>query len=321
MGELLRKRVELFGLLIAAGAIISAVTLFGFAGRLWWVFDLFSHFRVQYLLSILPIITLLLLGKRFRASAVFGLFAAINLACILPYYLSAGPAASNKPVLRAISFNVNTANEQFDLVKHFILEHKPDVILLMEVNSAWVKALEEIREVYPYRKSEPREDNFGIALYSKLSFTTCEIVYLGRAGVPSIVGEFDVEGEKLTIVGTHPLPPISDVYSAFRNDQIEAVSVYLSSVSGPKILMGDLNTSPWSYYFGRLLSTAGLQDSSMGRGIEPTWPTHKIWMRIPIDFCLISAEITIVDKKVGADIGSDHFPVIVDFTLAGSRLE
>ena len=314
MGELLRKRVEVFGLLVAAGAVICAVTLFGFAGRLWWVFDLFSHFRVQYLLSI-SLIILLLVGKRFRASAVFGLFAAINLACILPYYFSPNPEAVNTPRLRAISFNVNTANEQFDLVKHFIIEQKPDVILLMAVNAAWVKALEEIRELYPYQKSEPREDNFGIALYSRLSFATCEIVYLGRAGVPSIVGEFDVEGERLTIVGTHPLPPISDVYSAFRNDQIEAVSVYLTSVSGPKILMGDLNTSPWSGHFRRLLATAGLRDSSMGRGIEPTWPTYKMWMRIPIDFCLVSEEVTVVDKRLGEDLGSDHFPVIVDFTL------
>jgi endonuclease/exonuclease/phosphatase (EEP) superfamily protein YafD len=316
MSELLRKRVDFFGLLMAAGSIICAVTLFGFAGRLWWVFDLFSHFRVQYFLSTSLILILLLIGKRFRASAVFGLIAAINFACILPYYLSPNPATSKTPVLRAVSINVNTANEQFDAVKDFILEHNPDFILLMEVNADWVKALEEMRPVYPYQKSEPREDNFGIALYSKLSFTRCDVAYLGRAGVPSIVGEFDVEGQKLTLVGTHPLPPISDVYSHFRNDQIEAVSVYLASVPGPKILLGDLNMSPWSYYFGRLLSRARLVDSSIGRGIEPTWPTHQIWMRIPIDFCLVSEEISIEAKKVGEDIGSDHFPLIVDFSLA-----
>ena len=48
----------------------------------------------------------------------------------------------------------------------------------------------------------------------------------------------------------------------------------------------------------------------------PTWPTNQIWMRIPIDFCLVSQEFTIMDKRVGVDIGSDHFPLIVDLSLA-----
>ena len=82
------KRVTLLGLCVSAGAVVCAATLLGFAGRLWWFFDLFSHFRVQYLLSLSLVVLLTLLGRRFRASGVFGLFVAANLACILPYYLS-----------------------------------------------------------------------------------------------------------------------------------------------------------------------------------------------------------------------------------------
>jgi endonuclease/exonuclease/phosphatase (EEP) superfamily protein YafD len=40
-----------------------------------------------------------------------------------------------------------------------------------------------------------------------------------------------------------------------------------------------------------------------------------MWLRIPIDFCLVSEEITIRNKTIGTDIGSDHFPLIVDFAL------
>jgi endonuclease/exonuclease/phosphatase (EEP) superfamily protein YafD len=96
----------------------------------------------------------------------------------------------------------------------------------------------------------PREDNFGIALYSKLPFTKCNVVELGQAGVPSIVAEFDIQGQTLTVLGTHALPPIDNAYSWFRNNQIEAVATYLVSVAGPKVLLGDLNMTPWSPYFG-----------------------------------------------------------------------
>ena len=80
---------------------------------------------------------------------------------------------SGSTALRFISLNVHTANDQFDLVKQLIRDHDPDVVLLMEVNAEWIEALEELHSVYPYQQVEPREDNFGIALYSKRAFTTC----------------------------------------------------------------------------------------------------------------------------------------------------
>ena len=109
---------------------------------------------------------------------------------------------------------------------------------------------------------------------------------------------------------------MSAANTALRNDQLDAVAQYVATVTGPKILMGDLNTSPWSHCFGRLLSRAKLVDSSRGRGVEATWPTNLIWLRIPIDFCLVSEGIAVKDKQVGTDIGSDHFPLIVDVALA-----
>ena len=81
------KRVTWLGSCTSAGAVVCAATMLGFAGRFWWVFDLFSHFRVQYLLSLLLVIAFTLLNKRFRISGVLGLFAAVNLAYVLPYYV------------------------------------------------------------------------------------------------------------------------------------------------------------------------------------------------------------------------------------------
>ena len=317
MGESASKRVTLLGTCVSAGAVACVATLLGFAGRFWWVFDLFSHFRVQYLLSLSLVVLLTLLARRFRASGVLGLFAAANLACIFPYYLPVDSTVhSGSTALRFISLNVHTANDRFDLVKQLMRDRDPDVVLLMEVNAEWIEAMEELRPVYPHQQVEPREDNFGIALYSKRAFTTCGIVYLGRAEVPSVVGEVEVAGRRLTIVGTHPLPPMSAAYTAFRNDQLDAVAQYMAAATGPKIVMGDLNTSPWSHCFGRLLSRAELADSSRGRGVHATWPTNLIWLRIPIDFCLVSDGIVVNDKQVGTDVGSDHFPLIVDLALA-----
>lgn len=291
-------------------------TLAGFAGRYWWFFDLFSHFRIQYLVSGAALALLLLLCRRFLSSAAAGACLAINLFCVWPYYLPPAPRQdATLPVWRAATINVNTANERFDLVTDYVRETRPDVLLLVEVNGAWIKAMEAISAEYPFQRCEPREDNFGIALYSRSPWLKCETVYLGEAQVPSLVAAFEVRGRTLTVFGTHALPPVDDVYSRRRNSQLSAVADFLASVSGPKILLGDLNATPWSFVFGNLLERSSLRDSSLGMGVRPTWPAGSLILKLPIDFCLVSREILVRDRWIGPSVGSDHYPLAVDFSL------
>jgi endonuclease/exonuclease/phosphatase (EEP) superfamily protein YafD len=39
-------------------------------------------------------------------------------------------------------------------------------------------------------------------------------------------------------------------------------------------------------------------------------------MSVPIDHCLVSPEITILDRRLGPAVGSDHYPLIVDFIIS-----
>ena len=47
----LRLSVRPWGLLTVAGVVASLATVIGFIGRFYWFFDLFSHFRIHYLLA------------------------------------------------------------------------------------------------------------------------------------------------------------------------------------------------------------------------------------------------------------------------------
>jgi endonuclease/exonuclease/phosphatase (EEP) superfamily protein YafD len=300
----------------AACALLTVATLLGFAGRYWWLFDLFAHFRIQYLVSGLALASLLLLCRRFLSLAAAGASIAINLFCVWPYYLP--PAIrydANLPVMRAATINVNTANRRFELVTSYIRETRPDVLLLVEVNGDWIRAMEGISADYPYQRCEPQEDNFGIALYSRSPWLKCETVYLGEAQVPSLVAAFDIGGRTLTVFGTHALPPVDEVYSRRRNSQLSEVADFLASVSGPKMLLGDFNATPWSFAFANLLKRSALRDSSLGMGVRPTWPVGKLPLKLPIDFCLVSEEILVRDRWIGPQVGSDHYPLAVDFCL------
>jgi len=303
------------GLLTAAGAIACVATIVGFLGRYSWFLDLFSHFRVQYFFGLGGLGLIFLVLKDRRKAAIFLIFSIINLCIILPlYFRSGGQPAHSENTLRVMLLNVNTRFGDAERVKKVILEVDPDFVVLEEISSRWVNALDWLAKSYPYSRIQPREDNFGIGLFSKLPLSEDSISYIGNADVPSVVARINTREGILAIIATHPLPPGGASYTRWRNEQLEKIPDFLPA-SLPVLLVGDLNVTPWNYYFRRLVKRTGLQDSSQGRGVQPTWPNDNPLLLIPIDHCLHSSNILVLDKKIGPAVGSDHYPVIVDFTI------
>ena len=309
--------LHLFGLFTAAGAVISTATLLGFLGRFHWFFDLFSHFRVLYFIALICISIPILILRYYKTSIILAILAVSNLAVILPLYFGGQPPpAKTASTIRAVLLNVNTQTGVPELVSQFLRETRPDILVLEEINDQWVTDLQWLVEFYPYSCMEEREDNFGICLLSKFQITTSEIVYIGDGGVPSIIATIDTPQGKLAIIATHPPPPISSLYSYWRNSQLNDLPKYTKEPL-PTILVGDLNVTPWNYHFKKLLKNSELINSSQGRGIYPTWPNKKFILPIPIpiDHFLHSSSIYIADKKVGPNVGSDHRPIIIDFCI------
>ena len=200
-------------------------------------------------------------------------------------------------------------------MERFAREANPDFLLLLEVDERWLRELEALRPSLPHRVAALREDEFGIALYSRYPFHAAKAVTIGKAGVPTVVVEVDLSGRRLFLVGTHPVPPGGATLSAYRNDQLQKLGEYLRGVEGPVLLLGDLNVTPWSIHFRRFAQGAGLRDASQGRGPQPTWPALPWPLSIPLDHALHRPEVCIVEKRIGNGVRSDHYPVIVDFQL------
>jgi len=310
-------RIRPYGILTVAGVLTGAATLAGFLGRLWWVLDLFSHFRVQYaILSFLIAVALLIL-RRVRTASVFLVLAVVNTVLILPLYLGrVAPPDTESPQYRAVLANVYTPNQHRELLISLIEQYEPDFFVLQEVNTRWLEDIRSLETAYPYAEQCPRPDNFGMALYSKRPFAKCDTVYIGDAMVPSICAQFELDGRRLTVLGIHTIPPARREGFLLRNEQLARIPEFLQEYQGPVIVLGDLNMTPWSHHFRKLLREAGLKDGSRGHGIARTWPTDLFLLRIPIDHFLHSPDLTVVSRKKGQHIGSDHYPIIVDFAFA-----
>ncbi len=316
MSEFFSLRIRLWGLLTALGFLAVLGTIAGFFGQYAWWMDLGSHFRAQYVVFFAVLAACYGLGRKSRWA-----FGALALAFVnaVPVAMFLLPLATTTPVssasCRAMLINVNTQRGSPSRVIAAIRRENPDIVVLEEISDKWVEALGPILESYAIRKIQTRDDNFGIGLLSRVPCVSTQVVYMGEAEVPSILTEATLEGRRLILVATHPLPPGGPNYSAYRNEQLEVVARRVAAMDGPVLLLGDLNVTPWSHYYRRFVSTSGLSDAATGRTIMPTWPTFCSLLWIQIDHCFHSDEIDIGATRVGENVGSDHYPLIVDFAL------
>ena len=320
MKEFLSAKVSFEGLLVSLGALVSVFTVTAFLGGIGWPCEITSHFRVQYAAGLAVLAAFFCLRRKFRIGGIFVGFAAANFIVVAPCFLGANPRGDSGGLkLRVMSVNVRTENQRYDLVIASINKYRPGLLVLEEVNERWLNQLAGLREDFRHAIEQPRHDNFGIALFSRLPLNSNKIVYLGDTEAPSVTAQIDVGGRRLTVLGTHPQPPGNLENFRLRNEQLGEVAKFVRSQTNPVIVLGDLNATPWSYYFQRLVRESGLLDSSKGRGIHATWPAALFPLGIPIDHCLVSPEIGVVNRTTGNNVGSDHLPIVVDLDLPTSN--
>jgi endonuclease/exonuclease/phosphatase (EEP) superfamily protein YafD len=304
------------GIAEVMGLVLWTATVAGFLARCWWVLELTSHFRLHLAAGFAVLTLIWLMKRRWKMATYCGAGLALNALLVLLVFWPAGnPVAGTGARLKLVSLNVHTRNIRSDLVLNYLKSADADVVLLMEVDAAWMESLKPLRATYPQVIAQPREDNFGIALFSRLSLTHSEVIELGDAEVPSIATTLVLGGREVFLLGTHPLPPGSAEYAQSRNHQLKAIAAWARGHPGDVIVAGDLNCTPWSPYFGALLRDGGLKSDAPHRGLFSSWPAWLPWLRIPLDHCLVTPNITVTGKRMGPPVGSDHLPLFIELQL------
>jgi endonuclease/exonuclease/phosphatase (EEP) superfamily protein YafD len=305
----------LLGLGLCVLIATGAATLAAFNARQGWRWELLCHFRVQYFWALLAATALFVCLRHWFLAASAAVLATANLALIVPLYFGGGDVPAAGKTVRVLSLNVHFLNRDFEPTLALIRREKPDVILLMEFTPAWAEAINKLAAEYPYSHEIPRHSPAGIALLSRHEITDLEIHELHDVRLPTVIAGIATPSGRLTVVGTHPASPGSPEHFDARNRQLAEVAKLAGERSGPVVLIGDLNCTSWSPYFADLLQVSQLRDSRLGYGVEPTWPWFPLPLRIPIDHGLVSREVSVVDRRVGPAVGSDHRPILLDLAF------
>lgn len=318
--KMIKIILEKFEKLLRIFFIASIVfTLTGFLSRYGLLFDRAAHFRMQYFFLQLVFVFLYIILKYRKALFIAALVTAINLTQILPLYIKPSPVNFSELKglnrISILSINLRKDNKKYRKTAEYIKSINPDFLLLTEVNQEWYKALSDILKQYTCNKFLLREDCFGIGLFSKLESNRMIVKDYVGINLPTIVAEFNIKEEPLTLILVHTLPPANKYYYSLRNKHLANISFQRNHLSKNLVIMGDLNTTSWSFSFKNLLKKMDLKDSRKGFGLQNSWPTPFPLLQIAIDHCLVSKNIIVLEHKIGPNIGSDHYPVYVQLGL------
>ncbi len=311
----IKKGLAKRGKILFYASCICTVT--GFLGRYFMVFELTSHFRVQYFLILL--ISAIVYGcrKKWKHLAAALFFLIVNGAVIIPWYLLEKEPNTivNHPPVRILFANVHTSNNDYSSLLELIEKESPDIIALQEVDEKWANAVKGLCPRYPFHEFCPRSDNFGLAVLSKISLRDIQVKSFCKVTVPTIVAAVETPASPFTLIITHPVPPAIPSYYSLRNEQLAQIAEYVRTQKGPSVIVGDLNLTMWSWYHDKLLAETGMKNARRGFGINPTWPTLLPPLYIPLDHCLCTSSIQVLSFRTTARIGSDHLPCVVDLLI------
>ena len=225
-------------------------------------------------------------------------------------------AKGEKSNFKITSINIFSQNEEFQHLKDYLTKDKSDVIVLQELTPAWQKHVEFIRKEYPYYKEEVRSNNFGIAIYSKIPFSKVSTKNYIDEMHPSILAEIIVDAKPLSILATHPVPPLpNQARFERRNKQYELMKQEIDALPNENIiLVGDLNSTVYSPNF-KLVQTDKMKDARSGFGLNNSWNAFIPIFRTNIDQCWVSKKIKVTNFYRGDDIKSDHFPIVAELKI------
>lgn len=303
---------------------LAAATLATFLAGFLWLFDLFSHFRLQYI-AVAVVLALLLVWTRPRWAAVVALLLGLWHGYV---YLDAPSArvadACASETVDLLAFNLLYRNEHKEEAVAFIAESGADIVVLEENTAPWAPYLETLAETYLYRVPENWRDADGPTVLSRLPILSVESVKPfenDTLGTDSDFGDFaaskwylvvrlDVGGREAMLIAVHPPYPNGTRLTALRNGYLLDEAARAGRETGPTIMVGDFNTTPWSPVFDELAALGALGSAGATHPIYPiTWPSFFAPVRIPIDHILVNDHVGIVSYGRGPDLGSDHFPI------------
>jgi endonuclease/exonuclease/phosphatase (EEP) superfamily protein YafD len=289
----------------------------------WWIriFD-FPRLQIAVVLAIALLVSVLTKSSARGWLVVLPLSLsalAWQVWMILPYtpvwqvQMLAAKSCKSESRVRFLMANVLQENRNARALLRLVDETDPDIILLTEVDEWWVEEMQTVFETHPNAVLEPLSNTYGIALYSQLPLADSEVRYILEDDIPSILTKVRLaDGQAFSLWAVHPTPPRPGDDTDERDAELLLVAKEVAAQEAPAIVAGDLNDVAWSSTTTLFQEISGTLDPRIGRGLYATFNADWPLMKWPLDHLFATEQWTLGEFRRLADIGSDHFPILVE---------
>lgn len=308
---------------LALGLACLALSVYTWGGRITPRLDALANFAPLYLAGglVAALVALFVpMGWLRLALALPGLAAVAGAGALMWPELTR-PMSPRAPAdaphqLKLIQFNTWADNVDPEATGRWIAEQDADVVVIEEPRSAIVKAI--LRERH-YYVTGPKA---SVMIFSRAKPLDTPYPWpRPQASAPLMRAEFAPEDGGYTIIGVHLTWPTQWWYHQMQNDD----TAYVVHLTDPRrtILVGDFNSTPWSFSRRREDRKIGLERRTHALF---SWPArnvaHARWAMpfpfLPIDHIYAGSDWRTVSIKRGPRLGSDHYPVIITLALMPS---
>lgn len=308
-----RRRGRLLRVLWGVQLGLSA---FAILGILFSPISLFTHFQVHAAVAWSAWFLLLRLvpraggafwnpgAARVLALGLLVLHAGVVLWALRPL---AKPDLEQPDQLTVLWYNVKHDPEAVREAEELVGKDPPDIVCLGEVSPD----MEWRLPGYAFLHRAPKGDVLIASRYP----LEAKRVFRIPEGREILSAEVVVERRRFTLLVAHVRTPVR---SSHRPALAKLAS--LAAAEERCVLVGDLNTTPWSAEFRPLEEVGGLRHARRGRGYLASWgmlPGKP--MRLPIDHALVKGPIVDAGFALLPWMRSDHRGFLVELEVGGPR--
>ncbi|MFO1154444.1 MAG: endonuclease/exonuclease/phosphatase family protein [Rhodospirillales bacterium] len=306
----------------ACAGALAVIAVIHSAGATSWPFELFHHFLMAYTLIG---ITLAILAMCLRARRLAVVATALALFFAAAYARSAVLVGGGETTGRSLSLitnNVYCGNWNADGLRAWLATRPADIVALQEVPPHVERALAApaIARVYPYSARVPAANGAsraglngceGLLLLSTVPVTASTPYQPNPRVWPALITRLDVaDVGSVSLVLVHALDPIRTQGLVLRDEFLASLAPVIAAMSGPVIVAGDFNATPFTPAFRQFLQAADLEP---GR-TPASFPANLRAFGIPIDHVLVrGADLPSV--RALPPTGTDHRPIFAQIVL------
>lgn len=226
--------------------------------------------------------------------------------------------------LSIIISNVLQSNEQYQQWRDVLGDMDVDIIACAETDQRWIDEIDQaLGESHPHKLLEPRDNMYGMAIWSRLELVDTKVEHVVQDDIPSMHGAVVLRnGKRVHFHCLHPRPPAPQENDSSAPRDAELIIVARRIAKRRKkqgdrstVVMGDLNDVAWSRTTRLFQEVSGLLDPRRGRGLYNSFHAQHLWCRFPLDHVFISPDFRLIEMQRLGDVGSDHYPMLVRIAL------